>query len=206
MVKIIPAILTNNLAEFRELVSKCIGVVDRVQVDFVDAEFASSVTIVPLDARLVEFANIKFDAHLMVSSNNVEKYIQNCAAAGFDRIITQVESVNDQKRYVDLVKGLGAKVGLALDLDTGVGKLNKKVLNNLDVVLIMSVPAGFGGQEFDEGVLVKIESLRKYKVCVDGGILPENIGEVARAGASEASVGRCIFDGDLKTNIKKYEK
>ena len=139
-------------------------------------------------------------------------WVEKSLSGGADRIIGQIEMMDSQEEFVKNVVGAGVGVGLALDIDTPVEEIVEDVMSYLDVVLVMSVPAGFGGQEFDRRALEKIEKLKglknsyKYSICVDGGINLSNIGEVVTAGADEVCVGKRLYKGDLRSNIKKLIK
>jgi ribulose-phosphate 3-epimerase len=122
--------------------------------------------------------------------------------------------MGNQVDFVGKVQEVGAGVGLALDLPTPVSKFDSTILTNLDVVLVMSVPAGFGGESFDEKALAKIKELDEirardtspYKIQDDGGVTLTSIDAVHFTGADEVSIGRRLFNGDLGSNIKKFQK
>jgi ribulose-phosphate 3-epimerase len=141
-------------------------------------------------------------------------WIERCVQGQADRIIGHIEQMSDQVEFVGRVQEVGAKVGLGLDLATPVSDLDVTILNDLDTVLVMSVPAGFGGQKFDKSALEKIRELDEirsrdkspYVIHGDGGITFDNIGDVRRAGADEVSIGVRIFEGDLEENVKAYIK
>ena len=122
-------------------------------------------------------------------------------------------SGDNQLDFIGKVQETGLYVGLALDLDTPVSKIDPVILTNLDVVLIMSVKAGFGGQEFDKQVLQKIKELDEirardatpFKIQDDGGITLASVYNVHKAGADEVSIGKRIFDGELAKNLEKFQ-
>jgi ribulose-phosphate 3-epimerase len=211
MIQIIPSILTNDPEEAREMITRCDGVVGRVSVDIIDGKFAANKTIDPIVLQSID-TSLKLDFQLMV----VEpiNWVERCISAGADRIIGHIEQMGDQTEFVGKVQEVGALIGLALDLPTSVSDLDATILNNLDVVLVMSVPAGFGGQKFDPSVLSKIKELDKirardktpFKIQVDGGIMADNIKSVFESGADEVSVGRGLFKGDLAENLERLLK
>lgn len=211
MVEVIPAILTNNPQELKSKVASLEGISERVQIDIIDGVFADNKTVDPQALEGVEL-DIKIDFHLM--TKNPVDWVEKCVRSMADRIIGQVELMDDQIEYVSKVQEVGTLVGLALDLKTPVSSLQEEILDNLDVVLVMGVPAGFGGQKFDKKALDKIEKLNKikekdatpYKICVDGGVTTDNIEEIVNAGADEVSIGRRLFKGDIKENILKFRK
>jgi ribulose-phosphate 3-epimerase len=182
-----------------------------VQIDIIDGVFADNKTVEPSVLSNID-TNLKLDFHLMV--DEPINWVEKCADAGVDRIIGQIEKMSSQVEFVGKVTSAGLKVGLAIDLGTPVSKLDSLVLNNLDVVLVMSVPAGFGGQKFDRLALLRINELNEirsrdnmsFAICDDGGITLEWIDDVRREGADEVSIGRRIFKGDLRQNLEKFRK
>ncbi|KKS32708.1 MAG: ribulose-phosphate 3-epimerase [Candidatus Amesbacteria bacterium GW2011_GWA2_42_12] len=185
--KIIPAILTGDVQELDFLLRKIrdSSKFERAQIDFVDGVFANSLTIKPTEVDMVSYLPLKFDAHLMVKGDNVLFWGKNAVQMGFERVIMQVESGES-----DDYKCLG------IDLDTQV-ELVQKRLKNLELVLLMSVKAGFGDQKFDEGVIGKIRQIGQireierydFKICVDGGIEPEHLPILEKLGVDEVAVG-----------------
>ncbi len=211
MIQIIPSILTNDPEELETLLARCEGVVERVSIDIIDGKFADNKTIDP--GILFNFdTNLKIDYQLMV----VEpvNWIERCVRGQADRIIGHIEQMSDQVEFVGKVQEVGLSIGLAIDLETQVYKIDPTILNNLDVVLVMSVAAGFGGQEFDKRALDKIKELDEirsrdatpYKLQDDGGITLETIHNIHKIGADEVSIGKRLFEGDLAGNLKKFQE
>ena len=211
MIKIIPSILTNDPDELRELLNRCEGVTDRVSVDIIDGKFANNKTIEP-DILFDFDTSLKIDYQLMVIEP--VKWIEKCVRGQADRIIGHIEHMQSQVDFVGKVQEVGAGVGLGLDLPTPVSKFDSTILTNLDVVLVMSVPAGFGGETFDERVFSKLKELDEirardktpYKIQDDGGVTLTKIDNVHFIGADEVSIGRRLFNGDLDANIKKFQE
>lgn len=209
-IEIIPGILTDNPTELRQMIEKAQGVVQRVQIDIIDGVFSDNKTVDPSALNDVD-NDLLLDFHLMV--NEPINWVEKCVRAGADRIIGQVEMMNSATEFIRQVQDAGVKVGVALDLDTSVNAVEKRLLNDMDVVLVMSVPAGFGGQKFHKEALEKIKKLdeiRKkdrspFRICDDGGVTLEYVDDLARAAADEAIVGNRIFEGNLAENIHKYE-
>jgi len=211
MIEIIPSILTNDPDELRELLARCEGVVDRVSIDIIDGKFADNKTVEP-DILFDIDTGLKIDYQLMV----VEpvNWVEKCVRGQADRIIGHIEKMESQVDFVGKVQEVGASVGLALDLPTPVTKFDSTILTNLDVVLVMSVAAGFGGQEFDKNALDKINLLDEirsrdnspYKIQDDGGVTLSKVDDVHFTGADEVSIGRRLFDGYLESNIKKFQE
>lgn len=171
MVKIIPAILAKDLNEWEEKFDRVKGLVERVQLDVVDGEFAPNKTIFPQDLVGLELGGVKLDVQLMV--DEPIEWLEQCSAIGADRVFGHVEKMEDEVLYVAEAQVKGFGVGLALDLDTTVSRL-AGVIEDLDAVLLMSVKAGETGQQFVDRVLPKIEEVRKLRkdvvICVDGGL------------------------------------
>lgn len=210
MIEIIPSILTGDLDRAKEIIHRCEGVCKRVSIDIIDGKFADNRTIDPNLLSDVE-TDLKFDYQLMVYEP--VNWVERCVRGQADRIIGHIEKMSDQSEFVGKVQEVGALVGLAIDLETPLTMLDTYIITNLDVVLVMSVKAGFGGQDFDGSVVDKIKKLddirRKdntpFKIHVDGGITSDNIGKVAIAGADEVSVGRKLFEGNLEINLEKFQ-
>jgi ribulose-phosphate 3-epimerase len=122
--------------------------------------------------------------------------------------------MGSQTEFVERVQGEGLRVGVGIDLDTPVNKVEQSLFGLVDVILVMSVKAGFGGQEFDKSALSKIEELvnirteqkSAFRICVDGGVKEEVMKEVSLAGADEVSIGRRLFQGDIAANIKRLKE
>ena len=211
MIEVVSSILTNDISEAQELISRCEGVLERVSVDIIDGKFADDKTITPDQLSNIE-TDLNIDYHLMVIEP--VNWIEKCIRGQVDRIIGHIEYMNGQTEFVGKAQESGVKVGLAVDLDTPIEKLDPLIITDLDVVLMMSVKAGFGGQEFNEKVIDKIRRLdevRKnddtpFKIHIDGGVTSDNIRKVIKNGADEVSVGRLLFKGDLAENIKKFKE
>ena len=211
MVEIVPSILTNDPEELKKKLSLCEGLVDRVSIDIIDGKFANNKTIDPSVLFDID-TNLKIDYQLMVYEP--VNWIERCLRGQADRIIGHIEEMSDQVEFVGKVQEVGLSVGLAIDLETQVYKIDPTILNNLDIVLVMSVPVGFGGQEFDKRALGKIKELDEirardktpFRIQDDGGITLESIHNVHKIGADEVSIGKRIFDGDLAKNLAKFQK
>lgn len=211
MIEVIPTILTNDPQELKRLVSQAEEIVERVQIDIVDGQFASNKTVDPSIFETVE-TNLNLDFHLITKEPT--DWVEKATRAMADRIIGQIEMMESQLEFVEKVIATNASVGLAVDIKTPISDLDPAVLASLDVVLVMSVPAGFGGQKFDKRALEKIKELNEarekdnmtFKICVDGGITKEVIGSLVKAGTDEVAIGRWLFNGDLRKNIDKIKE
>jgi ribulose-phosphate 3-epimerase len=211
MVEIIPSILTPDPSEARLLLSRVEEFFERVHIDIVDGQFEPDKTIDPSALEAVE-TSAKLDFHLMTKEPT--DWVERALRAGADRVIGQVELMASQLDFIGKVSEVGLSVGLALDIETPVENLDETILTNLDVVLVMSVKAGAGGQEFDPRAIKKIKKLgglrahdpTPFRICVDGGITTDNIGRVVESGADEVTVGKRLIGGDIAANLENYKK
>lgn len=186
--QIIPAILTADATESRSLLEKIssLGKFGRVQFDFIDGEYTNNKTITPEEVDLTPFLGLEFDAHLMVVENNAAEYVKQAGKVGFDRIIVQSESVSHPENYS----------GLALDIHSPVESI-QQYLSRQEVVVVMAIEPGFGGQDFDDETIQKVMNLSDlriknnwgYAIQVDGGVQKENLETLEKAGADEVVVG-----------------
>lgn len=212
MLEIIPSILTSDIKEFESMLKivEEAGNVNRVQIDIIDGQFVDNKTIDPANVVGID-TNLSLDFHLMVKEPSA--WVEKCANAGADRIIGQIEMMKSQVEFVGKVQETNLYVGLAVDLSTPISKLDPVILTNVDVVLLMAVKAGWGGQKFNDSVLNKVKELDEirvrdatpFRICVDGGEMEDNIDETHFAGADEVVIGRRLFQGDMAENIKKLQ-
>lgn len=211
MIEIIPSILTNDPEEARNKILRCEGKVERISIDVLDGKFANNKTFDP--AVLVDIdTDLKIDYQLMV--HEPVNWIERCIRGQADRVIGHIEQMSDQVEFVGKVQEVGLLVGLAIDIDTNIAKIDPTILTNLDVVLVMSVKAGFGGQDFDKRALNKIKELDEirvrddspYRIQDDGGITLETIHNIHKIGTDEVSIGKRLFNGDLSQNLEKYQR
>jgi ribulose-phosphate 3-epimerase len=198
--KIAPSILSadfSRLAEEVRAVEKAGA--DVIHVDVMDGHFVPNITIGPLVVQgLKKLTSLPLDVHLMIE--NPERYVEVFAQAGSDWITIHAEVCPNLKRMIRKVRQLNARPGIVLKPATPLKKLFP-VLDDIDLVLIMSVNPGFGGQSFIPATLKKIERLRKIvdqnryplEIEVDGGVKVENIREVSMAGGDIFVVGTGIF-------------
>ncbi|QQS39153.1 hypothetical protein IPM62_00875 [Candidatus Woesebacteria bacterium] len=209
---IIPSILTGKLDEFESLMQVARSS-KGIHIDFIDGVYADNTTITPTEIDLTKYDNRFFDAHVQVASDSLDNWVEESINAGFDRIITQYESINQFEKYLATIAQAGKIAGIAFDLNTDI-PTNTNIYKNIQTVLVMSVKAGFGGQKFDNLALNKISSLAKirkennlnFSIGVDGGVNEDNIRNIFQAGADEVVIGRRLLKGDFNANILKYEK
>ena len=211
-IKISPSILS---ADFSRLGSQIQDLekakADLIHIDVMDGHFVPNITIGPeVINKLRKYTSLPFDVHLMISP--VHNFIKNFADAGADIITIHPEATNDLESSIKKIKSYNKKVGISLNPETPLDKLNN-VLDKIDLVLIMSVNPGFGGQKFIENTLNKIKKLRlkidqlklKVEIEVDGGINFENSKSIIKAGADILVSGTTIFksnEGNIKKNIE----
>lgn len=172
---------------------------DWIHVDVMDGHFVPNLTIGPIVVQAIRpHTTLPLDVHLMISSP--ERYIEAFAEAGADGLTVHVEACTHLHRVIQQIKGAGLKAGVSLNPHTPVGSI-EHILADLDLVLVMSVNPGFGGQSFIPAVLPKIEALRAridqtgrtIALEVDGGINADTAPDVVRAGADVLVAGSAIF-------------
>ena len=214
-IQISPSILSADFSQLGNEIRKLEqGGADLIHVDVMDGHFVPNLTIgPPVIKNLRKYTKLPFDVHLMISP--VHKYIENYAEAGADIITIHPEATDNLKESINLIKKFGKKVGVSLNPKTEIKTLINEI-ENIDLVLVMSVNPGFGGQKFMPEVLDKIKELKKIKdegkyhfdIEVDGGINFSNSKIILKAGADILVSGTTVFkenDGNIKTNIEKLK-
>ena len=214
-IQISPSILSADFSQLGSEIKKLEeGGADLIHVDVMDGHFVPNLTIgPPVIKNLRKYTKLPFDVHLMISP--VHEYIENYANAGADIITIHPEATENLKESIKLIKRFGKKVGVSLNPKTEIKTLIDEI-DNIDLVLVMSVNPGFGGQKFMPEVLDKIKQLKKIKdegqyhfdIEVDGGINFSNSKIVLEAGANILVSGTTVFkenNGNIKTNIEKLK-
>jgi ribulose-phosphate 3-epimerase len=214
-IKLAPSILSADFARLGEQVKEADAAgADYIHVDVMDGHFVPNLTIGPVVVSAIRPATrLPLDVHLMIESP--EKYVDDFANAGADILTVQQEACAHLHRVVEQIKGLGKRAGVAINPATPIGTL-EEILPSVDLVLVMTVNPGFGGQSFIETMPQKIAAMRKMidarrldiELEVDGGINPQTAPRAAQAGARVLVAGTAIFSTQtsIASAIKELRK
>ena len=210
-IKISPSILSCNFSKLGEEIESLEKAgADLIHIDVMDGHFVPNITIGPeVIKKIRPLTKVPFDVHLMISP--VDNFIEDFANAGSDIITIHPEATKDLKKSIELIKKFDKKVGISLNPNSEI-TLVEPYLNDIDLILVMSVNPGFAGQKFKPEVLKKLEKIKKIIVSknlkidleIDGGISFQNSMDAKNAGANILVSGSTIFNennGDLKKNI-----
>ena len=183
-----------------------------LHIDVMDGDFVPSISFgMPVIRSIRKESDMFFDVHLMVSAP--ERYIQDFVDCGADSITVHAEACEDLERAIELIHDAGVKAGVSIKPATPVNDISH-LLEDVDMVLVMTVQPGFGGQKYIEDCTEKIRELRKLieeddldvDIQVDGGINEDTLETVIRAGANLLVAGSYVFKGDLASNVRKINE
>lgn len=210
MIKLAPSILSADFGRLLEDVKKVEKAgCEYLHIDVMDGHFVPNITLGPgIVKSLRKDVNMVFDAHLMIE--NPDKYIKEFVDAGCDMIVVHQEACTHLHRTIQNIKSYNVKVGVALNPATPLETI-KYVLEDVDMVLLMSVNPGFGGQSYIPAITGKIKELKSMidernlnvDIQIDGGVKPSNISEIVSAGANVIVAGSAIFGAE---NIEEAVK
>lgn len=177
-----------------------------LHIDVMDGIFVPNISFGACVYKCIrKYSNLLFDVHLMIV--NPERYIKDFAEAGADMITFHIEATENPQECIDLIHSLGKKAGLAINPETPTEAV-LPYIEKVDMILVMSVHPGYGGQKYIKDVNPKISELRKicgseYLIEVDGGIKAENVKSVVGCGANVIVAGSAVFGDDITGNVKK---
>lgn len=214
MIKLAPSILSADFAKLLEDVKKVEKAgCEYLHIDVMDGHFVPNITLGPgIVKSLRKDVNMVFDTHLMIE--NPDNYIKDFVDAGSNLIVVHVEACRHLHRTIQNIKSHNVKAGVALNPGTPIETI-KHVLQDVDMVLVMTVNPGFGGQSFIESMIGKIKELKQLideknlnvDIQVDGGIKPSNINQVVEAGANVIVAGSAIFNSEnIEETVKLMRK
>lgn len=212
--KLAPSILSadfSNLEEAIRLVEK--GGADYIHIDVMDGHYVPNITLGPSIVKSIrKVTNLEFDVHLMIE--NADNFIESFYDAGADIITVHQESCMHLHRVIQKIKSFGLKAGVSLNPATPVINL-KHIIQDVDMVLLMSVNPGFGGQSLIENVKYKFDDLKEMisyydlniDIEIDGGVNSQNIKKVLDWGANVVVIGSAIYNAnDIVTETKKFKE
>ncbi|HMA59276.1 MAG TPA: ribulose-phosphate 3-epimerase [Halanaerobiales bacterium] len=211
MVNFAPSILASDFSKLKKEVES-VKDAKYLHLDIMDGRFVPNITYGPLVVKAIRpYSDNIFDTHLMIVEP--EKYIKDFAEAGSDIITVHVEATDHVHRAIQMIKNEGCQAGVTLNPATPLSTI-ENIIDDVDLVLIMSVNPGFGGQKFIPQMLDKVKRLGKMidksntetLIEIDGGINFDNVKEVVEAGVDIIVSGSTIFKGNPAQNLKKFRR
>jgi ribulose-phosphate 3-epimerase len=205
--KVIPGLLEYSQESFRKKIGQIPDAFHRVHIDVIGKNFAKKETIKPWEWTGLVGIN-QIGCHLML--DNPFFLIGESVKAGANLIIGQMEKINDLSGFVDRVQGEGVQVGLAIDLGTKIEVVDFEIGRCVDSWLVLAVKAGYSGQEFNRGVLDKVEELRNKfgnnaEILIDGGVNGGNISDCVKSGADGVIINSALWE-NFEYNLAKFEE
>ncbi len=207
-----PSILAADFAALGNQIETCDKAgADYIHIDVMDGSFVPSISFgMPVIASVRKVTKKPFDVHLMIDEPS--RYIKNFADCGADIITVHYEACSDVDATIGLIHKCGCRAGLSVKPGTDVSVLFP-FLNKLEMVLVMTVEPGFGGQKFIDSTVDKIKAVRKkinemgvaVNVEIDGGVTRDNISRILDAGANVIVAGSSVFKGDIASNVKYFK-
>ncbi len=207
-----PSILAADFSVLGEQISEADRAgADYIHVDVMDGSFVPSISFgMPLITSIRKVTDKPFDVHLMIV--DPIRYVAEFAKCGADIITVHLEACKDVDATIDAIRQAGCRVGLSIKPGTPTEELFP-YLDKVDMVLIMTVEPGFGGQKFIDGTLDKIRTVREAIVTrnlpvdveIDGGVTKDNIDTILKAGANVIVAGSAVFKGDISANVKYFK-
>jgi ribulose-phosphate 3-epimerase len=205
---ILPGILENKVEEFVKKMKRLEknGVV-RAHIDVIEPKFADNQTLYPDDWQKIP-QDLEIDVHLMVKKPL--DWLPRCVENGATQVVGHYEEMEDPGRFIKICHEFGVKAGVAIDLPTDLDDVSLDDLEGADQILVMSVKAGWSGQEFKSGALSKISALREFlgntaEIVIDGGMNYENVQEALRAGTDGAVVSSWLWE-DFEARLLKLSE
>lgn len=176
-----------------------------LHIDVMDGHFVKNISFaMPVIKSIRKYTDMFFDVHLMIE--NPEEYIDKIIDSGADGVTFHIEAAKDPYKCIEMIKSRGKMSAVAISPDTPVSAVTEYI-DKVDMILLMTVYPGLGGQEYIERVNAKIRELRQitgedYKIQIDGGVTVDNVDMPIRAGANVIVAGSSVFNGDIKENIR----
>ena len=206
-----PSILAADFARLGEQIQEaCEAGAEYIHIDVMDGVFVPSISFgMPVIRTIRKVTDKVFDVHLMIVEP--ERYVKEFIACGADSITFHLEATEDAEATISLIRSLGCRVGMSIKPRTPV-EVVRKYLSKLDMLLVMTVEPGFGGQKYIPESTERVRQIRKMAdelgvdldIQVDGGITKDNVKVVLEAGANVIVAGSAIFGGNITENVKGY--